>query len=76
MSEIRVGDRVRFRAGRGYAVGRVANITEASGSTIKIARIATDKGLFVNRVLSSCQLVRCGTDCETIVVGEVTVTGE
>lgn len=70
MSEIRVGDRVKFRAGRGHAVGRVANIAEG------MATITTDAGKNVNRLLRALELVRAATDYETIPVGEVTVTGE
>lgn len=46
MSEIYVGDRVKFRAGRGHSTGRVANIAEG------MATIATDAGKNVNRKLS------------------------
>ena len=51
MSEIRVGDRVKFRAGRGYALGRVANIAEG------MATIATDAGKNVNRKLRQLELL-------------------
>lgn len=44
-NKIVVGDRVRFRAGRGESEGRVANITDG------IATIATENGYLVNRRL-------------------------
>lgn len=51
MADIRVGDRVKFRAGRGYSTGRVANIAEG------MATIATDAGKNVNRMVKMCELV-------------------
>jgi hypothetical protein len=45
MSEIKVGDRVQFTAGRGKSRGRVANIAEG------MATIATDAGKCVNRLV-------------------------
>lgn len=52
MSEqIKPGDRVRFRAGRGYAVGTVANV--AAGKVL----INTAKGKSLTRKLSQLSLV-------------------
>ena len=43
---INIGDLVRFRAGRGYAKGRVANIVE------NMATIVSANGKLVNRKVS------------------------
>lgn len=54
MPEIKVGDRVTYLAGRGSGVGRVANIE--TGGAFPVAKIATEKGKFVNRLLSALKL--------------------
>lgn len=50
-NKIRVGDRVKYRAGRGYSEGRVLNIAEG------YATIETRKDKQVNRLLKMCELV-------------------
>lgn len=56
MSKINVGDRVKFRAGRGYGEGRVANIAEG------VATISTKGGKLVNRIVKMLELVECGNE--------------
>lgn len=51
MSEIREGDRVRFVAGRGYAVGRVVCVIEG------IVSISTRAGKIIRRVAAACEKV-------------------
>lgn len=51
MSEIKVGDRVRFRAGKGYSEGRVTNIGA------KTAMILTAGSKYVSRRLEKCERI-------------------
>jgi len=72
---IQVGDRVKFRAGRGFAVGRVAN------SDGTIATIATCGGKLVNRKVDSLSKVEPeaapqATEQESDPVDLVAIEGE
>lgn len=50
-STIKTGDRVRFRAGKGYAEGRVINVNT------EMVTIESAKGKYLNRLMSAVELV-------------------